>query len=96
MYITHDLTTAYQVSENIVVLYHGTVAEAGDVEQVIKDPHHPYTRELIQSIPVPDPGSAWIEKISKKKWMSPVRLRLCRAGPCVVMLRALCACDGQM
>ena len=50
VYITHDLTTAYQVSENIVVLYHGTVAEAGGVEQVIKDPHHPYTRELIQSI----------------------------------------------
>lgn len=67
VYITHDLTTAYQVSENIVVLYHGTVAEAGDVEQVIKDPHHPYTRELIQSIPVPDPGSAWIEEEIEEK-----------------------------
>ncbi len=62
IYITHDLTTAYQVSENIVVLYHGTVAEAGNVEKVIKDPQHPYTRELIRSIPVPDPGSAWIEE----------------------------------
>jgi oligopeptide/dipeptide ABC transporter ATP-binding protein len=61
IYITHDLTTAYQVSENIVVLYHGCVAEAGDVEQVIKDPQHPYTRELIHSIPVPDPGSTWID-----------------------------------
>ena len=67
IYITHDLTTAYQVSENIVVLYHGTVAEAGDVEQVIKNPQHPYTRELIHSIPVPDPGSAWIEEQVEEK-----------------------------
>ena len=67
VYITHDLTTAYQVSENIVVLYHGTVAEAGNVERVIKDPQHPYTRELIHSIPVPDPGSAWIEEEIEEK-----------------------------
>ena len=67
LYITHDLTTAYQVSENIVVLYHGCVAEAGDVEQVIKDPRHPYTRELIHSIPVPDPGSAWIDTPVEEK-----------------------------
>jgi peptide/nickel transport system ATP-binding protein len=67
IYITHDLTTAYQVSENIVVLYHGTVAEAGSVEKVIKDPQHPYTRELIHSIPVPDPGSAWIEEEVEEK-----------------------------
>ncbi len=67
IYITHDLTTAYQVSDKIVVLYHGTVAEAGTVEQVIKDPKHPYTRELIHSIPVPDPGNAWIEGAIEEK-----------------------------
>src|SRR5947209_7088881 len=37
VYITHDLTTAYQVSDNIIVLYRGSVAETGDVEQIIKD-----------------------------------------------------------
>lgn len=67
IYITHDLTTAYQVSENIVVLYHGTVAEAGNVEQVIKDPKHPYTQELIHAIPVPEPGSDWIDKPMAEK-----------------------------
>ena len=36
IYITHDLTTAYQISENIIVLYRGTVAEAGDVDLVVK------------------------------------------------------------
>ncbi len=67
IYITHDLTTAYQVSDKIVVLYHGTVAEAGGVEQVIKDPKHPYTRELINSIPAPDPGNSWIEEEVEEK-----------------------------
>lgn len=62
LYITHDLTTAYQVSQRLVILYHGTVAEAGEVEQVIKNPKHPYTQELIRSIPVPDPGQGWIEE----------------------------------
>ena len=37
LYITHDLTTAYQVCDNIVVLYQGSVAEAGSVERVIRD-----------------------------------------------------------
>ncbi len=72
IYITHDLTTAYQVSENIVVLYHGTVAEAGQITKVIKDPKHPYTRELIHSIPVPNPGSGWIDELIEEKSESTV------------------------
>jgi len=59
IYITHDLTTAYQVSENIIVLYRGAVAEAGDVEQVVQTPQHPYTQLLIGSIPLPDPHHPW-------------------------------------
>lgn len=59
IYITHDLTTAYQLSENIVVLYRGAVAEVGDVERVVKEPEHPYTRLLIGSIPRPDPKHHW-------------------------------------
>jgi peptide/nickel transport system ATP-binding protein len=59
IYITHDLTTTYQISENIIVLYRGRVAEAGDVEQVVKSPKHPYTQLLVGSIPLPDPNQAW-------------------------------------
>jgi peptide/nickel transport system ATP-binding protein len=59
VYITHDLTTAYQISENIYILYRGSVAEMGSVEKVIKDPQHPYTRLLVGSIPVPDPDIRW-------------------------------------
>lgn len=59
LYITHDLTTAYQISENIYILYRGSVAEVGSVEKVIKEPQHPYTRLLVSSIPLPDPDHSW-------------------------------------
>ncbi len=51
LYITHDLATAYQVADSILVLYRATVAEAGAVEPVVKSPRHPYTQLLIGSIP---------------------------------------------
>jgi oligopeptide/dipeptide ABC transporter ATP-binding protein len=59
IYITHDLTTAYHVANSIIVLYRGSVMEAGDVERVIRDPQHPYTRLLIDSIPWPDINRKW-------------------------------------
>ena len=59
VYITHDLATAYQISENIVVLYRGSVAEAGDVELVVKQPRHPYTQLLISSIPLASAERTW-------------------------------------
>lgn len=62
IYITHDLTTAYQISDNIIVLYRGSVAETGDVEHVVRDPQHPYTRLLVGSVPLPDPGKQWTKE----------------------------------
>jgi peptide/nickel transport system ATP-binding protein len=59
LYITHDLTTAYHVCDYIMILYRGSVMEAGDVESVITDPQHPYTRLLIDSIPWPDLTRKW-------------------------------------
>jgi peptide/nickel transport system ATP-binding protein len=61
IYITHDLTTAYQISDRIVVLYRGEVVEQGDPEQIVNHPQHPYTRLLINSIPEPDPERAWAD-----------------------------------
>lgn len=61
IYITHDLTTAYHVSKSILVMYRGNVMEAGDVDRIIKNPQHPYTRLLIDSIPWPDLNRRWGE-----------------------------------
>jgi peptide/nickel transport system ATP-binding protein len=62
LYITHDLTTAYQVCDNIIVMYAGSIVEAGTVEKVIRDPQHPYTRLLIASIPLVDRTRRWAEE----------------------------------
>src|SRR5438270_92983 len=59
LYITHDLTTAYQICDNIIVLYRGSIAEVGDVDLVIKEPKHPYSQLLISSIPTPDVDDRW-------------------------------------
>ncbi len=59
VYITHDLTTAYQLADNIIVLYRGRVVEAGDVESVINHPEHPYTRLLVDCIPKFDTSEQW-------------------------------------
>ena len=59
IYITHDLATAYQISDNIVVLYRGSVVEAGDVELVVKQPQHPYTQLLMSSIPLASAERTW-------------------------------------
>jgi peptide/nickel transport system ATP-binding protein len=59
VYITHDLATAYQISDHIIVLHKGEVVEEGDPEQVVKHPQHAYTKLLIGSIPQADPNLQW-------------------------------------
>lgn len=64
LYITHDLATAYHVSDYVIVLYHGHIAEAGPPKEVIGNPQHPYTQLLIDSIPWPDVSRSWGESAS--------------------------------
>jgi len=59
LYITHDLSTAYQIGDQIYLLYQGSIAERGNTQGVIEDPKHPYVQLLIDSIPVPDPTIRW-------------------------------------
>jgi peptide/nickel transport system ATP-binding protein len=61
VYITHDLATAYHVSDYVIVLHQGRVAEAGPPKEVIGAPLHPYTKLLISSIPWPDVDRQWGE-----------------------------------
>ncbi len=65
LYITHDLTTAYQISQNMIVLYGGSISEAGDVGLVVPQPKHPYTQLLIGSIPSPNPRHRWTSRSTR-------------------------------
>jgi len=51
MFITHDLGVVAEIADDVVVMYLGKVVESGDVNTIFHNPQHPYTRELLQSIP---------------------------------------------
>ncbi|MEJ2735513.1 MAG: ABC transporter ATP-binding protein, partial [Anaerolineae bacterium] len=59
LYITHDLATAYYVSDRIAIMFRGNIVEMGSVEKVLMDPKHPYTKLLRESIPEADPQKRW-------------------------------------
>lgn len=54
LYITHDLATAYYISDYIAVMTQGTVVEFGEGKQVLSNPQHEYTQLLLNSIPTLD------------------------------------------
>jgi peptide/nickel transport system ATP-binding protein len=59
LYITHDLATAYQVSDEIFIVHRGRIVERGSTRSVIDSPTDPYTRLLIACVPEPDPDIRW-------------------------------------
>ncbi len=83
LYITHDLTTAYHISDYIIILYHGSVMEAGNVDSIIREPNHPYTRLLVSSIPWPDPDLAWggTEEMIQKSQVAFKSITGCKFAP---------------
>jgi peptide/nickel transport system ATP-binding protein len=66
IYITHDLATAYYISDRIGIMLRGYIVESGPVDDVLIRPFHPYTKLLIESIPDPAPKDreAWARHIS--------------------------------
>jgi peptide/nickel transport system ATP-binding protein len=60
LYITHDLATAYYISDYIGVMYRGCIVEFGDARTILADPQHPYTQLLLDSIP--EIGHKWERK----------------------------------
>jgi len=69
IFISHDLGVVRYVSDDILVLYAGHVAESGPADCVLNMPSHPYTEALLSAAPVPDPDAM------------PTRIRLSGAVP---------------
>ena len=57
IYITHDLATAYYISDRIIIMQQGKVVEAGDARSVLENPQHSYSRQLKQAVLLPDTGA---------------------------------------
>ncbi len=55
VFISHDLSVVEHISDTIAIMYLGRIVEMGPAEEVFARPVHPYTRALMEAIPVPDP-----------------------------------------
>jgi oligopeptide/dipeptide ABC transporter ATP-binding protein len=64
LFITHDLSTAYYLGGEIMVISNGRIVERGAVDQVLLEPAHPYTQQLLSSLPVPNPDDRWKERLA--------------------------------
>jgi peptide/nickel transport system ATP-binding protein len=58
VYITHDLATAYYISDRVIIMRAGEVVEAGDARTVLDNPTHPYSIALKNAVLPPDPERA--------------------------------------
>ena len=56
LFISHDLSVVRHISQQLLVLYLGRTMEQGDARSIFAAPRHPYTRSLIDAVPVPDPA----------------------------------------
>jgi oligopeptide/dipeptide ABC transporter ATP-binding protein len=55
IFITHDLATVRQISHRVLVMYLGRVCELSDTESLFMRPKHPYTKALLDAVPIADP-----------------------------------------
>ncbi|MCP9231622.1 ABC transporter ATP-binding protein [Mesorhizobium sp. LMG 17147] len=56
LFISHDMAVVENISDRVAVMYLGQIVEMGTRDQIFSNPCHPYTKRLIEAVPVPDPG----------------------------------------
>jgi peptide/nickel transport system ATP-binding protein len=89
IYITHDLATAYYISDHIAIMLRGIIVEMGPVEKILVKPLHPYTQILKQSVPDPDPAKKWKKEIK----LSTLEMKEFARSGCKFAERCPCVMD---
>ena len=72
LFIAHDLALVKQVSDRVAVMYLGKLCEVGPGESVYRQPLHPYTKALLDSIPSTEPGAGRATATIKGEPPSPI------------------------
>lgn len=90
LFISHDMAVVERVSHRVAVMYLGEIVEIGSREAVFSNPQHPYTKRLLQAVPVADPSRRQISRsIDNREIQSPImkpdyrppQRRFIEAGP---------------
>jgi oligopeptide/dipeptide ABC transporter ATP-binding protein len=98
IFITHDLGTVGYFADRVAVMYLGRIVEIGAMEEVLKDPQHPYTQALLSVIPVPNPRLRKKRVILQGETPNPMDLpRGCRFHPrCPAAMEICKVSDPQL
>jgi ABC-type glutathione transport system ATPase component len=73
LFISHDMAVVERVSHRVAVMFLGQIVEIGPREAVISTPQHPYTRRLLESVPVADPRQRRERRLVTDEIPSPVK-----------------------
>jgi len=74
LYISHDLSLIRQMCDRTSVMYLGNIVEKGPTERLIREPKHPYSRALVDAVPVPNPSNVVSEPPLEGEPPDPVNL----------------------
>jgi peptide/nickel transport system ATP-binding protein len=55
LFVAHDIGVVRHISDRIAVMHDGKIVEQGSADQVCEHPSHPYTKKLLEAVPIPDP-----------------------------------------
>ncbi len=74
LFIAHDLAVVRSVSDRIAVMHRGRIVETGPASEVYERPKDPYTKALLTSVPVPDPGRMQERKAERRRLQGTVAM----------------------
>ena len=75
LFISHDMAVVERVSHRVAVMYLGEIVEIGPRSEIFGNPQHPYTRRLLEAVPVPDPARRLRKRVlPDDEIRSPIRL----------------------